>query len=261
MLSDVYFKERMSQNMKKIISLILIISLLAASSLTFATNKVTDLPISNVSIELISDQSYYVNGQLQGTVKYLVDGILYEYSIQSTDMESIVIVNSENQEKSIKVVYTYDDQLIKADNEIIGKVNSADGESIFTTNALGSGTTWDTKPFYGSPSDYNILTYDKRGSVRFSEKIITMITSGSTGLASGYIIASVISSTGIGIVAGSLVAAIIAGLTYNPQDAAYFHKLVYKMNIPGYYKYIAHFYYDPSHSSYWGTNIAYSTSW
>jgi hypothetical protein len=210
-----------------------------------------------MSIELLSDHTYYIDGQLQGRVGYLIEGEVFEYSIKSTPKETVVLMKSENQKEWTEVAYNKKEQLIKADGKIIAEVNETSKESPTAVR----NASWSDTPFYGTPSSYNILVSTSDGNVRFSEAILTAVQSGVFGYASGLIIAALISAVGVALIVGAVASAIFAGLTYNPQDAAYFTKWKYDHPIRGYHQHIASFYYDPSHRVHWATNTVYSTDW
>jgi|LGOV01.1.fsa_nt_gb hypothetical protein len=249
--------------MKKILSLVLVFALLFTSTISFAESQSTavKLPDLDISVEVLDNNTFYENGNLQGEITYLIDGEVVKYNISSDSAITNVKVVFESSKISENVTYNKQEGTIKTDSSLLANVTLIKQEEPITPLSVRGSTSWSEQPFFGSPSDYNVYISTQHGNVRFTETIMTAIVSGLTGTATGLIIAVIISSTGVGIVAGGIAGAIIAALTYNPQDAAYFTKITYRHQIPGYYRYLTAFYYDPDHNSFWGNNDVYAMFW
>lgn len=256
---NVYFVKIKGEwnEMKKVVSLILALVLSLTSTVTLAVNENKLLSLPDISIELLSDHTYYIDDQLQGKVSYLIEGEVFEYFIESTTKETVVLMKSENHEEVTEVTYNKEEQLIKANGTIIAEINETSNENPITVQSAG----WSERPPFGTPSDYNILASQYDGSVRFSESLLSAAQGASAGVVAALVLPVLIASTNIALIAGIAIGAIVTMITYNPQDAAYFAKWKYNHRIYGYYKYVTRFYYDSSHNNHVETSTVYSTSW
>lgn len=243
--------------MKKLISIILILTLIMSNTLIFA-HADNNIQTDNPEIELVENNTYELNGVMYGTLVYLIDNEIYTYDIQNEDGQRVVNMSTENGVKE-KLTYDAKDQKVYGnDNSLIATFNM---ESQEATARLG-GTTYSETPIYGSSGDYNQLRSIDDGDVRFSEKVLSAVSSGTFGYATGLITAALLSNPLTGVITGAVVGSIYSFLSYNPKPAAYFTRWKYEHDdIPRYYKFVQLFYWDPGHTTYCDTNVFYSSEW
>lgn len=240
--------------MKKITSLLLIFVLVFSNVISFAGVKTTQ---QEVSITLLSNNTYYRNDNLQGEIKYLIDGDVYVYKIKSNDNESVVDIVSNKSGKKETIIYDKKDSIVTHNEKIIAYV---DEETKVVQKMTRSAGDWSDSPFYGSSSDYGHVSTSK-GTIRFGEAIEAAVISASTGTLTSLLVGAFIASTGIQLVTAAGVSALIAIATYQPGEAAYYTKYKYAHDLHGYYKYITMFYYDSSRTYYADKDVVYYTTW
>ncbi|MCH4888392.1 hypothetical protein EZV73_12445 [Acidaminobacter sp. JC074] len=164
-------------------------------------------------------------------------------------------------EKGVKEKATFDEKSSKVyneDNEVIATFNMDTKE----VTSKSGGTTYSENPIYGSSGDYNQLISIVDGDVRFTEKVLNAVESGTVGYATGLILKVLLTNPYTGIVVGGVVGLMYAFLRYNPQPYAYFSRWKYENDdIPRYYKYVQIWYWNPSHDSYAATNVYYTSEW